>query len=88
MTMKRLVDGEIVLFTAEEEAEFKENSQASASLRIRADRNNKLKESDWTQVADAPVDQSAWAAYRQALRDITDNSNFPDLSDSDWPVAP
>jgi hypothetical protein len=33
-------------------------------------RNAKLAASDWTQVADAPVDQAAWATYRQALRDL------------------
>ena len=38
---------------------------------IRAERNAKLVASDWTQVADAPVDAAAWADYRQGLRDIT-----------------
>jgi hypothetical protein len=38
---------------------------------IRNQRNQMLKDSDWTQVADSPVDKSAWATYRQALRDIT-----------------
>jgi len=34
-------------------------------------RNQMLKDADWTQVADAPVDKTKWATYRQALRDIT-----------------
>jgi hypothetical protein len=38
---------------------------------IRTQRNQMLKDSDWTQVADSPVDKAAWATYRQALRDIT-----------------
>ena len=38
--------------------------------RMRNHRDRLLKESDWTQVADAPVDQQAWATYRQALRDF------------------
>lgn len=33
-------------------------------------RNGLLAASDWTQVADAPVDRQAWADYRQALRDF------------------
>ena len=33
-------------------------------------RDRLLKESDWTQVNDAPVDRQAWATYRQALRDF------------------
>ena len=59
-----------------------------ASGMVREKRNRMLSESDWTQVSDAPVDQSAWAAYRQALRDITAHAGFPYLDDSDWPVAP
>lgn len=52
----------------------------------RAHRNALLAASDWTQVADAPVDQAAWATYRQALRDITAQAGFP--TDINWPVAP
>jgi hypothetical protein len=44
---------------------------------IREERNKLLKESDWTQVLDAPVDQQAWAVYRQSLRDITLQESFP-----------
>lgn len=33
-------------------------------------RNGELARTDWTQVADAPVDKAAWAIYRQALRDL------------------
>jgi len=45
-----------------------------------------LNKSDWTQVADAPVDQAAWAAYRQALRDITSQETFP--TEVLWPSPP
>jgi hypothetical protein len=68
--------------TAEEVASRDEGRAAS----VRAERNAKLSASDWTQVADAPVDQAAWAAYRQALRDITAQAGFPWTID--WPVAP
>jgi hypothetical protein len=44
---------------------------------VRAERNDKLSASDWTQVADAPVDKTAWATYRQALRDVPLQSGFP-----------
>ena len=59
-----------------------------ASANMRAHRDNLLSQSDWTQVADAPVDQTAWATYRQELRDITQHPNWPHLEDSDWPVKP
>lgn len=47
--------------------------------------------SDWTQVADCPLSASKkteWATYRQALRDITSHSNWPNLEEADWPIQP
>jgi hypothetical protein len=38
---------------------------------VRTQRNQMLKDSDWTQLPDSPVDKAVWATYRQALRDIT-----------------
>lgn len=48
-------------------------------------RNNRLLASDWTQLPDAPCDRQAWAEYRQALRDLPANPNWPDV---EWPVEP
>ena len=53
---------------------------------VRAERDRLLFASDWTQVADAPVDQQAWAVYRQTLRDIPQDFASPD--DVVWPDAP
>jgi hypothetical protein len=53
---------------------------------VRYKRNMLLTQSDWTQLADAPVDNLAWAVYRQALRDITLQAGFPFTVD--FPVAP
>lgn len=53
---------------------------------LRAQRNALLVESDWTQIADVPVDKAAWAAYRDALRTLPDQPGFPYTVD--WPVAP
>lgn len=48
-----------------------------------------LKESDWSQLPDVSDEiTSAWVTYRQALRDITNHANWPNLSDSDWPTKP
>lgn len=44
---------------------------------VRSQRNQLLKDSDWTQVADAPVDKTAWVVYRQDLRDLTSQEGFP-----------
>ena len=53
---------------------------------VRRERNERLSVSDWTQVADAPVDQAAWATYRQALRDLP--SVYSGAGPIPWPVAP
>ena len=49
---------------------------------VRTQRNQILKDSDWTQLSDSPVDKAAWALYRQALRDITQQ---PDPFNITWP---
>lgn len=67
-----------------EEAKAAVDEQQASSVRYQ--RNQKLSSSDWTQVADAPVDQAAWANYRQALRDLTEQSGFP--WDVQWPSEP
>jgi hypothetical protein len=56
------------------------------AVEARAERNRLLSASDWTQVADAPVNQAAWAIYRQALRDIPEQSGFPHFVE--WPITP
>jgi hypothetical protein len=53
---------------------------------VRTSRDEKLKETDWTQVADAPVDKTVWATYRQALRDLPSATGFP--WDMTWPTKP
>lgn len=61
------------------------NTELEAAV-ARARRNALLAESDWTQLADAPVDSLAWANYRQALRDVPAQPGFP--LNIVWPVAP
>ena len=56
---------------------------------IRTQRNQMLSDSDWTQVDDTPLTNTAkqeWAIYRQALRDITKQDGFP--ASITWPVQP
>lgn len=51
-------------------------------------RNRMLADCDWTQMVDAPLDETAreaWKVYRQALRDITSDRNWPDV---EWPPQP
>jgi hypothetical protein len=49
-------------------------------------RNAQLAASDWTQLTDAPVDKTAWAFYRQALRDLPSKGGSADAVE--LPVAP
>jgi hypothetical protein len=71
---------------AENEAAYKAVKDAEQAKSVRATRGEKLAESDWTQVADAPVDKAVWATYRQALRDVTTQTGFPWTIT--WPDAP
>lgn len=70
----------------EQEAAYKAAKDAEQAKSVRTTRGEKLKECDWTQVLDAPVDQTAWAAYRQALRDVTAQEGFPWTII--WPTQP
>jgi hypothetical protein len=56
---------------------------------IRGKRNKLLADSDWTQLADAPLipeQKQAWTGYRQALRDLP--SAFATIEEVVWPPAP
>ena len=56
------------------------------AIEARANRDALLSSSDWTQVADAPVNQAIWANYRQLLRDVPAQPEFP--HDVTWPTKP
>lgn len=53
---------------------------------IKRERNRRLKETDWTQLPDVPEEtRQRYVAYRQALRDITEQ---PDPAAIVWPEKP
>lgn len=57
------------------------------ALEVRSDRARRLAASDWTQLPDVPLTtKTEWAAYRQALRDVTGQVGFP--FDVVWPTPP
>jgi hypothetical protein len=49
-------------------------------------RNAELARTDWTQIIDSPADKTAWAEYRQALRDLPAQGGLAD--DAEFPTAP
>lgn len=53
---------------------------------IRAERDQLIRDSDWTMIPGATVDQAQWAAYRQILRDLP--QTYSNVEDVVWPVAP
>jgi len=71
---------------AEQETAYKAMKDAEQAASVRASRTQKLKDCDWTQIADSTADKAAWATYRQALRDITAASGFPWTMT--WPESP
>ena len=73
---------DLVELTAKEQAELAKQTADD----VRAERNQKLADCDWTQLADSVVDKAAWATYRQALRDITSQAGFP--WEVVWPEQP
>jgi len=76
-TDRPATDTEPAQTAAEQEAAYKAQKDAEQAKAVRDDRNKRLADCDWTQVADAPVDKAAWAAHRQALRDVTAQEGFP-----------
>jgi hypothetical protein len=64
---------------------------AVQSIISRSTRYELLKETDWVAIKAQELNisiPSGWAAYRQALRDITAHASFPYLDDADWPTKP
>ena len=59
---------------------------ANLAEAVRAERNEKLANSDWTQLADSSANATLWGTYRQALRDLPTTSGFP--NDITWPTEP
>ena len=62
---------------------------------IRKKRDFLLRTTDWTMTPGCTVDQSAWASYRQSLRDLPssatpklDSYGDLDLTSVTWPTKP
>lgn len=78
-----VVNGQVV---GRPQAELDQEELDGAWGQLRVMRRQKLSACDWTQVPDAPVDQAAWATYRQQLRDLP--SNTVDPFNPIWPTPP
>jgi hypothetical protein len=74
----KIVEGSLsIAYNEEKKADF-----------IRNKRNKLLLDTDWTQLADSPLSEEkkeTFRAYRQALRDITEQEGFP--QNIVWPTC-
>lgn len=69
-------------------AEEPEGTAETAKV-VRAERNALLAKSDWTQLADSPLDADAklaWQLYRETLRMVPQQPGFP--YEIQWPPEP
>ena len=76
---------------SEQETAYQATLDAKTAEGHRATRNKLLDDTDWTQMNDSPLsneDKTAWATYRNELRNLPDDDAWPNLSDEDWPVQP
>ena len=83
-------DGEFVSLdqVADLTAEEIQSAKDSAMANIRGQRNQLLKDCDWTQIADCTIPKkSEWTTYRQTLRDLPSTVTDP-RTFADWPHNP
>lgn len=82
----KLIDGKWVVemkvedLSEEEINKIEEQNKIYLENSIREQRNQLLRESDWTQLPTGPLTQKQkddWESYRQSLRDISSQSEFP-----------
>ena len=72
---------------AQHEAAYQATLDARVAENNRNRRDSLLAETDWMALSDVTM-SSEMTTYRQALRDITNHANWPNLQDADWPVKP
>jgi hypothetical protein len=78
-------DGNVTT-AADNEAAYRARIDAEVAERVRTERNKKLADTDWTQLADSSADATVWATYRTALRDLPSTDGFP--HNVTWPTEP
>jgi len=78
-----------VISAADNETAYRASVDATAGASVRAERDQKLTDTDWTQMADSPLasdKKTEWATYRTSLRDLPSASGFPHTII--WPTEP
>lgn len=73
----------------EQESPLYEKRKTIQNRAVRKNRDSLLAACDWTQIPDAPLtaeQKTAWAQYRQDLRDVPSQASFP--WSVVWPTKP
>ena len=70
---------------AEHEAAYQARLDTEAAERVRSERDQKLKDTDWMGMSDVTM-STEWSTYRQALRDVPSQAGFPHTII--WPAEP
>ena len=91
----KMVNGERIQFTAQEEAardaeeqEWADGAYDRAMVSLRQKRDNLLKETDYYALSDVTM-SDAWKTYRQELRDITEGIDTEAKAKNVvWPTKP
>ena len=89
------INGEIVQFTAEEEAArdaeeqaWEDGALARAQTRLRLERNRRLAETDFYALSDVTMSDDM-KTYRQNLRDLPEGKDTVEKCDNvTWPTKP
>ena len=95
MARHHVINGEVVMFTPEEEAarDAEEAAWAAGQFdrdieRLRDDRNRKLSSTDWYALQDVTM-SDAMAVYRQDLRDLPAGlTTVEEVKAVTWPTKP
>ena len=91
----KMVNGQLIQMTDAEQKEFDDKNTAYVNatparrmVDLRKQRDKLLAETDWMGNQDYSI-TDAWKTYRQALRDITDQTPSDNaLSNITWPTKP
>ena len=84
-----IVDGAAV---SKEDSVIAAQNKVKVDIEMRTLRDGMLADSDWTQMQDVRFNvgvQSAWATYRQSLRNVpSNNADCISINDIVWPTPP
>lgn len=73
---------QVVDLTSQEQSDYANTQNSITSSQKREQRNKLLSDTDWTQITDSPLTsekKTEWANYRQALRDLPTNNDWPNV---------